>query len=175
MRDPRRHDRPRRGRPPAGRGRWRRSGPAALLTLLWLACACSPEPETLLQADRLIGSTPGELTKRLGEPRVHNEETPNHFGSMRWEDLDGADVLVIVKGGEATYVTYHFSGAGPFDEADALTRIGVSLPESPPERLGDGGARRWQPCGNFERLTINPATRLISVGAFPLASADSEG
>ncbi|MFH1568084.1 MAG: hypothetical protein ABIL09_08810 [Gemmatimonadota bacterium] len=141
---------------------------AILLGGLLVLAACSRGPEPRLKAARLLGSEPEELKARLGEPRVHREEQGTHYGSMRWEGIEGVDVLVIIKGGKGSYVSYQFSGMEPFDEAAALARIGVDLPEQAPQQVPDSRARRWQPFGEYDRLTINPDTKLIAIGTHPL-------
>jgi len=139
----------------------------ALVAALALA-TCAPKPEPLLDADRLIGSTPEQLGTRLGEPRVHNEETSTHYGSMRWSAIEGVDLMVIIKGAKATYITYHFVDMKPFDEAAALAQCGVELPDAEPQLISNSPAKRWRPCGVYERLTINPDTKLLSIGKHPM-------
>lgn len=139
-----------------------------LLCGLVAGLSCAPRPEPLLGADQLLGSTPEQLSARLGEPLMHSEENPNHYGAMRWTDIEGVDLLVIVKGGVGTYVSYHFTGMESFDEAAALDRIGVEPPDAAPVAVPDSRAQRWQPCGEYERLTINPDTKLVSIGSHPL-------
>lgn len=147
----------------------------AMLGLVCGGLACSPKPETLLQADRLIGSTPEELIERLGEPKEQRAETSGSFGFLSWDDIEGTRVLVIVRDGKGRYVSYQFKGMESFDEQKALELIGVELPDEPPEEVPRSRAKRWQPFGPYERLTINPDTRLISVGTHPASLVDREG
>jgi len=142
--------------------------PAILLGGMLAAWSCASNPEPLLDADQLIGSTPEQLSARLGEPLTHSEENPNHYGSMRWQGIEGVDILMIIKGGKGTYVTYHFTDMEPFDEAAALAQSGVELPDTAPELVANSQAKRWQPFGEYERLTINPDTKLVSIGSHPL-------
>lgn len=155
----------------AGRPLWL---PLAGLALL-VATSCGLEPKPLLSAHKLIGGTPEELVERLGEPKVNRQERGPHFGALRWADLDGVEVMVVIQSGKGTYASYQFQGMEPFDEGAALARIDVRLPASEPQELGDGGARRWEPCGDFERLTINPGTKLISIGSHPWNASGVDG
>lgn len=146
----------------------------ALGLALLMGASCSREPQPLLSAHELIGATPETLVQRLGEPRMERDENGPHFGAMRWVDVEGAEVMAVIVGGVATYVSYQFKGMEAFDEAAALERIAVELPAAEPLKLGDGAARRWEPCGPFERLTVNPETRLISLGTHPWKAAAPE-
>lgn len=147
---------------------------AALLGLVCGGLACTPKPETRLQADRLIGSTPEELIDRLGEPKEERAETPGSFGFLSWTGIEGVHVLVLFREGKGCYVSYQFKDMAPFDEQKALALIGVELPDQPPEEVPNSRAKRWQPFGSYERLTINPDTRLISVGAHPSSLVDRQ-
>ena len=40
-------------------------------------------------------------------------------------------------------------------------------PQNEPERIDESQAKRWRPFGKYARLTVNPATKLISIGAHP--------
>jgi len=160
------------GKRPAGESRLTLS--VVLLCTLLAAASCGTEPEPLLKAGRLIGSTPEQLIARLGEPQLHRAERGPHFGALRWADIDSVEVLVIIANGTGSYVSYQFVGMEPFDEAAALKRVDVILPKTAPEQMGDGGARRWEPCGEFVRLTINPATKLVSIGSHPWRGVEEE-
>ena len=150
------------------RGRWARW--SAIVPMLWAVWACSPEPRPLLSAHELIGSTPEQIIERLGEPRLNRPERGPHFGALRWADLEGVEVMVIVKGGVGSYVSYQFVAMDPFDEAAALARVDVEPPNEEPRILAGGQARRWEPCGPFARLTVSLETRLVSVGPHPWTS-----
>ena len=123
--------------------------------------ACGQE-ETLLDAHRLLGSTPAQLTARLGETGQSREETERVPGFMTWRNIDGVRVHVVIQRGQAIYVAYTFVDP-PFDEDEALRLIGVVRPKAEPQRIGVE-ARRWRPFGKYEKLTINPATRVVSLG-----------
>jgi hypothetical protein len=142
-------------------------GLAAACSLL-LGVGCTSEPEPLLAAGRLIGSTPEDLVSRLGQPEEERGEVQGQYGFMRWLDIQGVRVLVVIQEGKGSYVSYRFPGTELLDEAAALETIGVELPDTPPESLGDANAKRWQPCGAYGRLTINADTRLVSIGSYPL-------
>jgi hypothetical protein len=147
---------------------------AALVALLVNGVSCSFKKEALLQPERLLGSTPERLIARLGQPKQHQEEHGAQFGFMRWPDIQGVHVLVIVKGGTGEYVSYQFRAMEPFDETKALALIGVELPEADPKPVPGSRAKRWQPFGKYEHMTINPDTRLISMGLNPSSLADPE-
>jgi len=132
---------------------------------LLAALSCSSKPETLLQVERLIGGTPEELITRLGEPKQNRAETEGDFGFLSWPDIEGTQVLVVVKGGKGVYVSYRFVGMETFDRDAALALIGVEEPDAEPQPVAGSRAQRWQPFGEYERMTINPDTRLISVGS----------
>ena len=80
----------------------------------------------------------------------------------------GVRVFVVIKGGEASYVTYRFEEMDPFDEDEAFRMIGAERPQAEPQTMTTPGARRWRPYGPYEKLTINPRTKFISVGSDPV-------
>jgi hypothetical protein len=135
--------------------------------------SCSAKPETLLQVERLLGGTPEELIARLGEPKQNRAETEGDFGFLSWPDIEGTQVLVVVKEGKGVYVSYRFVGMEAFDQAAALALIGVEEPDADPKPVAGSQAQRWQPFGEYERMTINPDTRLISVGSHPIAKGSA--
>lgn len=145
---------------------------ALFVALLIGSCSWRPEPR--LKPERLIGSTPEELIARLGQPKQYQEEAATeNFGFMIWPDLEGIHVLVIIKGGKSRYVSYQFKEMEPFDESKALALIGAKRPKAPPELIPRSQAKRWRPFGQYERLTINPDTKLISIGSHPSLLAKS--
>jgi len=141
---------------------------AVFLWALLAAFSCSSKPETLLQVERLLGGTPEELIARLGEPKQNRAESEGDFGFLSWPDVEGIHVLVVVKEGKGVYVSYRFVGMKSFDRAAALALIGVEEPEEEPKPVAGSRAERWQPFGEYERMTINPDTRLISIGSHPI-------
>lgn len=140
---------------------------------LLAALSCSSKPETLLQVERLLGGTPEELIARLGEPKQNRGETEGDFGFLSWPDIEGVQVLVVVKGGKGVYVSYRFVGMETFDREAALALIGVEEPDMEPKPVAGSRAQRWQPFGEYERMTINPDTRLISVGSHPIQTGSA--
>jgi hypothetical protein len=53
----------------------------------------------------------------------------------------------------------------------------MEVPDAAPEQMPRSRAKRWMPFGPFERLTVNPDTKLISVGTHPsfrVKSGDEE-
>jgi hypothetical protein len=60
-------------------------------------------------------------------------------------------------------VTYTFKNIDPFDTAEALRRIGLSVPEQEPEHVWGNGSKRWKPFGQYHRLVVNPVTKAVTV------------
>ncbi len=143
--------------------KWSGFCPLAAVVLLVPACA----PEKSLDAHALLASTPAEMQVRLGEPKQHREETAKRMGFMRWEDVGGVKLFAAIKKGKVVYVTYNFAAMEPFDEAEAFRTIGLDRPQNEPKKIDKSQAKRWRPFGKYARLTVNPATKLISVGAHP--------
>ena len=143
--------------------KWSGFCPLATVLLLGLACA----PEEPLDAHALLASTPSAVQARLGEPKQYREETEKHVGFMRWEDVGGVKLFAAIKQGKIVYVTYNFAAMEPFDQAEAFRTIGLDPPQNEPEKIDNSQAKRWRPFGKYARLTVNPATKLISVGAHP--------
>ena len=143
----------------------------ALLGTIYLGfLACSSQPENPLQFDRLIGSNPDSLIARLGAPKQHKEESVDGFGFMRWLDIGGVHVLVVIREGKGEYVSYQFRTMEPFDEQRALEMIGIGKVSASFDTIPRSRAKRWMPFGEYERLTINSDTRLVSVGKYPSPS-----
>lgn len=141
-------------------------------TSLILTMSCAPEKR--LDAHALLGRTPAALQARLGEPKQHREEIEDRMGVMNWTDVEGVKVFAAIKKGKAIYITYNFISMDTFDEAAAFRTIGVKRPEAEPEKLSKSNARRWQPFETYDRLTINPDTKLISIGSHPFADLPEE-
>ena len=142
---------------------------ALLITLLILDVSCSREPAPL-DMHEILGRGEAELIERWGEPRQHVPASEGRFGHLLWEDVldTGVRVFVVIKGGEASYVTYRFEEMDPFDEDEAFRMIGAERPQAEPQTMTTPGARRWRPYGPYEKLTINPRTKFISVGSDPV-------
>ncbi len=128
---------------------------AAILT------ACARE-DKLLDAHQLLGRSPEQLKERLGEPRNAREETEHLPGWITWRDIDGVRVFVLVQRNQTIYVAYTFREF-PEDEDEALSLLNITKPRAEPQHLS-GRARRWTPYGNYDRLTVNPDTGVISLG-----------
>jgi hypothetical protein len=56
----------------------------------------------------------------------------------------------------------------PFDEGKAFEMIGVEAPEEGWKYVAGTKARRWSPFREYEKLTISPKTKVISIGTDPL-------
>ena len=55
----------------------------------------------------------------------------------------------------ARYVTYTFWGMEPFDQKEALRRVGIRWPKAEPEHMWEDGSKRWQPFGEYEKLVLD--------------------
>lgn len=104
---------------------------------------------------------------RLGASQMHIEETPTRIGFLRWNDLGGIRVLIAYSDSTSTYVTYRFPEEGPFEEEQAFRALGLSRPSSAGRPMKGSPARVWEAAGDLPRLSVNPFTRLISVGPLP--------
>ena len=142
------------------------------LATVFLGLACAPEKP--LDAHALLASTPAAVQVRLGEPKQYREETERRMGFMRWEDVGGVKLFAAIKQGKIVYVTYNFAALEPFDEAAAFRTIGLDPPDDEPQKIDKSEAKRWRPFGKYARLTVNPATKLISVGAHPFVDFPEE-
>ena len=150
-----------------------RSGPYLLsIALLLLGVSCAPEKR--LDAHILLASTPPALQARLGEPKQDREEIEGHIGFMQWEDIEGVKVFAAIKNGKVVYVTYNFAAMESFDEAEAFNTIGIDPPKNEPKHIKKSKAKRWQPFEKYDRLTVNPDTKLISIGAHPYIDLPAE-
>ena len=149
---------------------WSGFCPLAAVLLLGLACA----PQKPLDAHALLACTPAAVQARLGDPKQYREETEKRLGFMRWEDVGGVKVFAAFKKAQIVYVTYNFAAMAPFDEAEAFRTIGLDPPQNEPKKIDKSGAKRWRPFGKYARLTVNPATKLISIGAHPFVDFPEE-
>lgn len=148
---------------------------ALTITVLILGVSCSREPAPL-DMHEVLGRSEAELIERWGEPRQHVPASEGRFGHLLWEDVldTGVRIFVVIKGGEVTYVSYRFEEMDPFDEDEAFRLIGAEWPDAEPQTMTTPGARRWRPYGPYEKLTLNPRTRFISVGSDPVRTKVGE-
>lgn len=151
---------------------------ALAVTVLVLGVSCSREPPPL-DVHEVLGTSEADLIERWGEPWQSVEASEGRFGHLLWQDVldTGVRVFVVIKGGEASYVSYRFERMDPFDEEEALRMIGVEAPDAEPQTMTTPGAKRWRPFGNYDKLTLNPRTRFISVGSDPvrIKAGEAEG
>ena len=146
-----------------------RVAPTVTALALVLGVSCSREPPPL-DVHRVLGRSEAELIERWGEPWQHVEASEGRYGHLLWQDVldTGVRVFVVIKGGQASYVSYRFEGMDPFDEDEALRMIGVERPDAEPQTMTTPGAKRWRPFEAYDKLTLNPRTRFISVGSDPV-------
>ena len=149
-----------------------------LATGLSVLPGCGGREAPLLDVHELMGSSPEQLRVRLGPPDGELEETPARFGFLRWNRLQGVRVLVMVRKDSAVYITYTFRDMEDFDEAEALALAGIERPRGDPTLIEKSEAVRWEEYEKFGRLTINPGTRMVSIGNPPVSGgtrpADAE-
>ena len=119
--------------------------------------------EVVVETAQLLDRTGDELKEMLGEPDNFKIETSNNPGYLTWKDVQGIKIFVVLNKGISLYVTYQFSEDEDFHEEEALRMVGLERPEVPPREIAP--AKRWEPYGKYDRLTINPDTRLVSVGS----------
>ncbi len=135
-----------------------------LFATFFLLVACDQEEVPQLAVQQILHKTEQTLKERLGEPDfdfVRSEK----ITTLQWRDADGDSTWVYVDliHGSASYVTYTFKKMDPFDTAEALRRIGLSVPEQEPEQVWENGSKRWKPFGQYHRLVVNPVTKLVTV------------
>jgi len=58
------------------------------------------------------------------------------------------------------------------DEAEALAMAGIERPEEEPTLIEQSTAVRWDDYEGYGRLTINPLTKLVSVGRVPVGGGE---
>ena len=110
--------------------------PSILFAIFFFFAACGREEVPLLAVHQILNKTGATLKERLGEPDfdfVRSEKVT----TLQWRDADGDSTWVYVDliHGSASYVTYTFKKMEPFDTAEALRRIGLSVPEQEPEHV----------------------------------------
>ena len=135
-----------------------------LFAIFFFLAACGREEVPLLAVHQILNKTGAALKERLGEPDfdfVRSEKVT----TLQWRDADGDSTWVYVDliHDNASYVTYTFKKMDPFDTAEALRRIGLSVPEQEPEQVWENGSKRWKPFGQYHRLVVNPVTKLVTV------------
>ncbi len=93
-------------------------------------------------------------------------EKAENVDVLRWKNIDGDStrVYVVLRDGIARYVTYTFWGMKPFDQKEALRRVGIPWPEAEPEHVWEDGSKRWQPFGEYEKLVLTHTNKAVSVG-----------
>jgi hypothetical protein len=128
-----------------------------------VSCARDKPP---LYYRELLGSGPNALIERLGEPDGRRREKPGMHGFMTWNDFreTGVRAMVMIQKGKVTYVAYTFRGMKEFDQNQALAVIGLSEPGEEPHRFDGSRAVSWRPFEEYDKLVINPDTKLIGVG-----------
>lgn len=136
----------------------------AIFLLMGILFACGKEENQLLDLQQILERTDEELQKQLGAPDFSFVRS-ERVSTMQWRDADGDSTWVYVDlvHGKAAYVTYSFKKLIPFDAAAALRRIGLQVPQQEPETVWENGAQRWKPFGKYQRLTVNPVTRTVSI------------
>ena len=135
-----------------------------LFAIFFFLAACGREEVPLLAVHQILNQTGAALKERLGEPDfdfAHSERVT----TLQWKNADGDSTWVYVDliHDSASYVTYTFKKMNPFDTAEALRRIGLSVPEQEPEHVWENGSKRWKPFGQYHRLVVNPVTKLVTV------------
>jgi len=134
-----------------------------ILVLLVLTLGCSKKEPQLLDVAEVYGRTVAELTARFGEPDVLIPKSGDRT-TVQWKSLLGTWVYVAAREDTARYITYNFKGMEPFDPEEAFRRIGMEPPDEEPEHEWDNGAKRWLPFREYDKLTINPQIKAITVG-----------
>jgi hypothetical protein len=114
---------------------------------------------------KILKRTEAELTRSFGPPDDVLEKAEN-VDVLRWKNIDGDStrVYVVLRDGIARYVTYTFWGMKPFDQKEALRRVGIPWPEAEPEHVWEDGSKRWQPFGEYEKLVLTHTNKAVSVG-----------
>ena len=135
-----------------------------LFATFFFFAACGREEVPLLAVHQILNKTGAALKERLGEPDFDFVRSAK-VTTLQWRDADGDSTWVYVDliHDNASYVTYTFKKMDPFDTAEALRRIGLSVPEQEPEQVWENGSKRWKPFGQYDRLVVNPVTKLVTV------------
>ena len=140
--------------------------PAVFMTVFF-CFSCGPEkpkkPVQKLNVYEIMGSTPEDLIERLGKPVQFNKHK-----LVRWKNVDGVRVFVALEKGKASYISYQFEEMKRFNEAKAFEIIGLEQPEEEGKKIGDSVAKRWSPFGAYDKLTVMPRTKSITIGKDPV-------
>ena len=152
----------------------RQYGGKQFFPLLALVIACGGEEPQILNVHMVLNQTQEALKERFGEPDISVRRAKN-IDTMQWKSADGDStwVYVVVRDGRSCYVTYTFKNMEPFDGEGALRRLGIEAPTDEPEYVWENGVKRWKPFGRYEKLTLSPITKAVTVGAVsPLLTSD---
>lgn len=147
-----------------------RAAVPALLSAVIAIGSCSPREEGLLQARRALGSSLQEAIDRWGEPEHYTPDPlmESGHGFASWPDVAGARITAFSRMGRIIWVTYRFHRMDPFDEAEAFRLVGVDPDPKQARHLRSPGAKRWSPFGEYQKLTVSPATRMVAIGRDPM-------
>lgn len=144
------------------------------MVCLSLALACGRgEAQKGLEVPRVLGQTPEELQARWGTPDISIRKS-DQLSTLQWKDLGGVWVYAVSQEGRVVYVTYTFAKMEPFEVNAAFRRLGIQPPKEPPEHEWENGAKRWIPFGPYEKLTVNPKTKAVTVAAKQLSGESEE-
>ena len=125
--------------------------------------------EVIVNAYEMLGKTAEELREMLGVPDSYRSEQKSltehlsTYGYMTWLDINDVKVFVTIRGKKAHYVTFTFTEETDFDERKLLARLGLRYPSTEPQVFPP--AKRWEPYEQYDRLTINSKTKMISLGS----------
>ncbi len=144
-------------------GMWRRYLNVSALLLSLTSLGCGGREPQVLDLSEVFGRSMEELKERFGKPDILIQKSET-VATVQWKSVEGTWVFVVMKDGQARYVTYNFKDMEPFDEEEAFRRIGIDLPEEEPEHSWENGAKRWIPFGEYEKLVTNPVTKAVTVG-----------
>ena len=133
------------------------------LSFLFFA-ACGREEASRLNVHQIIDKSSDAVKARLGEPEIDFTRSQK-VTTLQWRDIDGDSTWVYIDliYDKASYVTYTFKKMDPFDMAEALRRVGLTLPEEEPERTWENGSVRWKPFDPYHRLVVNPVIKSVTV------------
>ena len=143
------------------------------------SCGQKKRSDQLLNAYEILDSSAEELIERFGEPAQHSEGR-----YIRWKSINGVLVFVFFEKRKeegifafffeffdkqkANYVAYTFEEMESFDEARAFQIIGIEPPKEGAKYISKNKAKRWEPFGEYDKLTVSMETRVISIGTDPL-------
>jgi|TARA_B100000676_G_C17971865_1_gene783792 hypothetical protein len=136
--------------------------PLCLIFLFFAACGREEAPQ--LDVHQILDKSGDAVKARLGEPEIDFTRSEK-VTTLQWRNIDGDSTWVYIDliYDNASYVTYTFKKMDPFDMAEALRRVGLTLPEEEPERTWENGSMRWQPFDPYHRLVVNPVTKAVTV------------